>query len=274
MTILLAITNFIFCNLFAQNTDNYINYADSLFNSGNTENALKIYKRILFFDTENNSSKLNLKIADCYIKQQNYETAISILDSILLKNNEKTVVIEALKKKTSSLIMASYIPQALIILLSHDSLYFDSHELSFYKAICYFKSEDFELAEKYFLKSVEKEETKTMLKNIFENKSNFYRPSPLNAKILSALIPGSGQAYSGDIKNSLNALFLNAALGYLTYKTAVAYSIFDSAISVFPWFMRYYKGNIKKSGEIAVQKRNEKRHDVLNEIINIIANEK
>ncbi|OFX43658.1 MAG: hypothetical protein A2046_16030 [Bacteroidetes bacterium GWA2_30_7] len=261
-------------NVSAQSSNNYINYADSLSASGNSEGAIKIYKRIFFFDKENRENEINLKIANCYIKLQNYESAISLLDSILIKSSDKSIVIDALKKKTSCLIMASYIPQALIILLSSDSVYFDSHELCFYKALCYFKNEDIKLAEKYFLKSAENKETKIMLENIFENKSNLFSPSPVKAKILSALVPGSGQAYCGDMKNSLNALFLNVALGYLTYKTAVAYSIFDSAISVFPWFMRYYKGNVKKAGEIADRKRNTKRHEILNEIIYIIASEK
>ena len=274
MTILLAIISFFSCNIIAQSLNNYLNYADSLFISGNSENAIKAYKRILFFDTQNKHDEINLKIADCYINQQNYDSAIKLLDSILLNSNDKITTKDALKKKTSALILASHIPQAFLILLSSDSLYFEEHELCFYKAISYFKIDEIELAEKYFLKSAEKEETKATLDSIFNNKSNLYRPSPFQAKLFSAFIPGSGQAYSGDIKNSLNALFLNAALGYLTYKTAVAYSIFDSAISVFPWFFRYYKGNIKKAGEISSQKRNEKRQEILNKIIYIIASEK
>jgi len=258
----------------AQNTDNYTVYADSLFSTGNPENALKAYKRILFFDTQNKQNEINLKIANCYIAQQNYDSAIEILDSILLKTNNKHIVKDALKKKTTALIQASYLPQAYIILLSSDSLYFDEQELSFYKAMCYFKNDEIKIAEKYFLKAAEKDETKAKLDSIFENKSNLYRPSPITAKALSAFVPGSGQAYSGDVKNSLNALLLNVALGYLTYKTAVAYSIFDSAISVFPWFLRYYKGNIKKAGEISTLKRSTKRQEILNEIISIIANEK
>lgn len=272
--ILLTIISFFASNLFAQDIDNYTIYADSLFSARNTENALNAYRRILFFDTNNKQNQINLKIADCYLALKNYDSAIEVLDSILLKTNDKIIVKDALKKKTTACILASYLPQAYIILLSSDSLYFDEKELCFYKAMCYFKNDEIKFSEKYFLKSAETSETKAKLDSIFEKKSNLYRPSPFTAKVLSAFVPGAGQAYSGDIKNSLNALFLNVALGYLTYKTAVAYSIFDSAISVFPWFFRYYKGNIKKAGEISTRKRTEKRQEILNEIISIIASEK
>jgi len=90
---------------------------------------------------------------------------------------------------------------------------------------------------------------------------------PKVAGVLSIVIPGSGQLYAGDYKNAVNSFLLVAVFAAIGTDMFIRYAWYDSLISVFPWFLRYYTGGYKNAMKIAEQKRTEKRNKRLNKII-------
>lgn len=87
------------------------------------------------------------------------------------------------------------------------------------------------------------------LDTLFVNAVEAPQKSPRLAKVLSAIIPGAGQVYTGDWRNGLNALALNAVLGYLTVDAALEQHYVDAALWGGLIFSRYYRGNIFRADE-------------------------
>ena len=96
------------------------------------------------------------------------------------------------------------------------------------------------------------------------------RRSPLAAKVLSGLVPGAGQLYSGDGWNALNALLLNGALGWLVANSILDRQYLEAVVLLMVPFKRYYTGNIYNAGILA-EKRNRaadlrSRRDILSSL--------
>lgn len=71
------------------------------------------------------------------------------------------------------------------------------------------------------------------------------------AKLLSTVVPGTGQIYSGEILSGLNAFLLNAGTSYLLYDAVRDKRGLDFAlIFSFLWY-RYYTGNRQHAAEAA-----------------------
>lgn len=76
--------------------------------------------------------------------------------------------------------------------------------------------------------------------------------SEQTARWLSTLLPGLGQVYSGRYGSAVNALVINAVMGTLLVKAAIAGDVSDLLL-VGPFFERYYSGNRYWAGEFAKQ---------------------
>jgi hypothetical protein len=81
------------------------------------------------------------------------------------------------------------------------------------------------------------------------------------------IIPGSGQFYAGDVKNGFNSLLLTGGFVTVGFIIAINYSLLDSFVSVIPWIQRYYIGGIKRSGDIAVDRKLQKQDEIYQEIL-------
>ena len=91
--------------------------------------------------------------------------------------------------------------------------------------------------------------TDEKLDTLLENAVNTPQKSPRLAMVLSAIIPGAGQAYAGNWRNGLNALALNGVLGYLTADAVLDRHYVDAALWGGLIFSRYYRGNIFRAEE-------------------------
>lgn len=98
------------------------------------------------------------------------------------------------------------------------------------------------------------------------------KKSPLRSAIFSAIIPGSGQVYSGRTREGIIALITNLGLGFLVYDAfkdnrGPATKTINSLIG-----LQFYLGNIigaKRSTEIFNQEKNQKIINELNDICSI-----
>ena len=94
-------------------------------------------------------------------------------------------------------------------------------------------------------------------------------PKPKTAKILSMIVPGSGQFYAGDIKNGINSLLLTGGFIYLGVHAALNYGIINSLASASPWIQRYYLGGFKRAELIAEERLALKRDRIYQQILDV-----
>jgi hypothetical protein len=81
--------------------------------------------------------------------------------------------------------------------------------------------------------------------------------SPVIAKRLSTLLPGSGQFYAGDWLNGLNAMALNGVAGYWLIGSVQDRAAADALLKTVLVLSRYYLGN-RYQASVRTERRNER----------------
>lgn len=258
----------------AQTLEELIEFADEQYEAGNFLLAAKEYQRARFFGDKLIVPVLEEKTGNCYFHLQNFEQAKThyYWASQLYAND--SLQAESAFKKASCEIIGNNYHLALMDLLSMNEplTHLQQRKKDYMTGLCYFRLEDFKLSEKYLLQSIGKDSIhiSTVIEDIFKNKKNLYRPNPKTATWLSVFIPGSGQLYAGDFKNSLNSMVLTAGLVGLSIYIATQYGIIDALVSIFPWVQRYYMGGYQHAEEIAIKKREERRMQSFQKISSLI----
>jgi hypothetical protein len=257
----------------AQTFEETIKFADSQFSQANYQLAVKEYQRALFFGSGRSTDYLYRQIANAFFKNQQFEQANYFYDISYKTATNDSIKKELIFNKSQSYLLSGDFQKSVYELTSLDSnlsVYF-INKRNFYFAVSYFGLEDFKKSEMYFLNLTEgRPEAKQEIQKLFNSKIKLYRPNPKTAKTLSRILPGSGQIYSGDIKNGLNSIILTGGLALLGVHMYNEYTLFDSFMSVFPWFLRYYQGGYNKAYEIAKRKRTIRRNMTYKQILKVL----
>ncbi len=269
LLILIVFSQIILQKVSAQNFAETIKFADSQFVSGNFDEALKTYQRALFFSEGRQNLYMFSKIAEISYLEMDYETAQRYYGLAYDMSDNDSQKTEFLFNKASCQILNKNYQLALIDLFSvTDTSEIIQRRLDFYIATCYFGLEDFDQAKTYFESCTELED-RNELSVLFSGKKLF-TPSPKKARIMSMILPGLGQTYSGDIKSGLNSLLLTSGLIALGIKISIIYSPVDAIFAILPWYQRYYTGGYGKAKEIAEKKLAENRNDLYVKILNLV----
>lgn len=224
---------------------------------GNYDEAITEYKRLICFSSDSNEIvELWYQIAAIYKKQEKLDSAICALNkAITFIQNESLV--SALRIETGILeLAAGNLNTAEFELLRVATFAKETtnrRRAYFGLGICQLFQQKWNDARNSFeLAGLEHE----LLDSIFKSNPQPRRVSPKTAEWLSTFIPGAGQIYSGDWRNGVNALLLNAGTTYLLLNSLLSRRIGDALIVYFPLFYRYYSGNRLRAKEIAIA-RNE-----------------
>ena len=258
----------------SQTVDETLVFADKQFNLKNYNLALKEYRRVLFFSDKQNLSDLYRRIAKLYFVQSNFLQAAHNYELAYKTSNNDSLKITFIFKKASCYILDYKFRMATFELMnlpdSTDRIY--TNRKNFYFAVCYWGLEEFDMAQAYFMRIIPENchGDKEKIAMLFSEKKNLYRPNPKTAKIMSQILPGSGQIYAGDFKNGINSLLLTGSFAFLGVYMSEYYSFFDAFLTSFTWFLRYYQGGYKKAEQIATHKRNKRRNSTYKEILRII----
>ena len=105
------------------------------------------------------------------------------------------------------------------------------------------------------------------LDELLQTTDNLPYKSKLVAKILSGIIPGSGQFYAGNWKSGLNALALNSALGYVTIDSILDKYYVDAIMWTYFIFQRYYQGNLYRAGRAVDEYNDEMNQGIADSIL-------
>jgi tetratricopeptide (TPR) repeat protein len=272
--------NIWFCiSLQAQSLQETYAKAENLYQNGQYTEAIKLYQRALFFLPEGDSLKPRLyaSTAKAFLSAGLYAEAVSKFgDAIYLSQNDSLIQFWRLQKAKAQLLQ-NHFGKAKEDLDKIDTIHFISlkKSLIFYTAIYYFGVEEYDSAHFYFSKIISRNpQNQNQLDKLFRKNERVKYISPQVAGVMSVIIPGAGQIYSGNFDKGINSLLLTSAFAVLGYNTYVTYGILETSISVLPWYARYYGSGIKNATELAKEKQAQKRQKILNQILTLVAENK
>ena len=262
---LILITNSLLS--FGQSIDQTFGFANKLYEDKSYQNAMEAYKRVLFFDNAGLYSKnIYPKMADCLFKLNQFQEAADYFDLSYFSTEDSLSKDYFILKKVACFLILKQYDFADIEFLNLNANISDSlkTEKTFQEAMLRFAKGEFQTSEAAF-KKITPDSIAVM--QLFKKNEKVSKISPKKAKIMSMIMPGLGQLYVGDIKNGLNSFILTAGLLTLGVHSALVNSPIDAAISVLPWFQRYYQGGFKKAEIIAAAKIQEKRYNIFNKLL-------
>jgi len=269
---LFSLFYFLFCSsaeVKSANIESIISFGDSLLSKGDYFNALNEYRRAYFFAESGLKNHLGGKIASCYLILNDFKMARSFYDSVIYYSKNDGQRINCEFQKILCFMKEDNFGYALLKL---DNLEVENEiqlqmRKNLYQGICYFGIGQYDESYQHLLNSISNSDTirRLQLKLLYENHKTLRRPDSHVAIILSAIIPGTGQFYSGDIKNGLNSLLLLSGIFYLG--TIVSSG---GLVLIVPLFCRYYLGGIVHAKQIADKKRDEKKNIYYENLIEIL----
>ena len=92
--------------------------------------------------------------------------------------------------------------------------------------------------------------------------------SPVVAAVMSAVVPGAGQFYTGEYVSGLISLGWNVLWGYLTVSAFVDDRVFDGIMIVTLLWWRFYTGNLQNAEQFALEKNLNISNDALSYLKN------
>jgi hypothetical protein len=238
---------------------------------GNYKAAEKLYQRILYFDTAHAFSKVNLELANLAIAEGKATLASSYLQSYRVQLPMGSDDWLETSFKIATLSLQENLPlEALGELLQLKTLFLDGlqkQRLSLYLAAAYFQNKQFIESEKYFL-SITNSSDHKMIKAIFKKNNRLEKVyNSFFLQVMSALLPGSGQLYSGYYKESVNSVLIVGSFVVLFSKMTRIYGWLDAFLSVYPWLSRYHQGGVRKVDLLANERIKQKRSMYYNKLM-------
>ncbi len=224
--------------------------AQRLFDEEQYFDAITEFKRLLFFDNENEytftanfmigkSYKMGAKISDAIIYFTKAEIAAANTNDIYNCRIEK-IRCNILRRTTEN-------AMHLLDEIESDKRFVNKiNEVYFWRGWTNIFSDNWEEASEHFMKS----KKDTILSN-FCKKVDEKKYSVVFASISSVFIPGSGQFYTGHYLSGLLSLGWNVLWGYVTVNAFVDNRIFDGfAVANLLW-LRFYNGNLQNAKKFA-----------------------
>ena len=232
------------------------NLAKEIYNKEEYFDAITELKRLLFFDKENQYAySANKLIGESYKKGAKFSDAIQYFFIAGLHASSNQQLFNTKIGIVKINILRRTISRAFTLL---DSLETDErfvskkNEITYWRGWAYIFDDKWDRAAEEFSKINSGME----LKKISEKVEN-ERYSVLKAKILSFIIPGAGQFYTGNYISGILSLGWNLLWGYITVNAFIENRIFDGiAVGELLW-LRFYRGNLQNAEKFAEEKNRE-----------------
>ncbi|MBK7228792.1 MAG: hypothetical protein IPH97_07975 [Ignavibacteriales bacterium] len=250
-------------NLHSQTLKDQFSYANELFNEGKYFDAITEFKRLQFFDSENQFSfQSNILIGKSYKAGAKFDDAIKYftLAEISSRNDEEYFNSNILKARTNILRRTNHQAERILNELLVDTKFKSKeNEIKYWLGWNLIFLDEWKKASKIFLEN----NLDTTLSNLCISVDD--KMYSVNfAKYSSYVIPGFGQFYTGEYVSGLLSLSWNVFAGYLTVNSFIEDRVFDGIITANFLSMRFYSGNTQNAEKFALQKNLEISNKALN----------
>jgi len=256
----------------AQDISTIRSFSDEQFHTGNYQLALKEYQRVLFFSNDNEYNELYSRIASIHYLLSDFSLAIRYYDFAMRVEDDDSLRLELALKKTLCNFKLNDYYSALSELLDiqEPAAGYLKEKKDLYMGICYFGLNDYEKAREYFSEVLDPEGIAELydLFNSFERYNRKYRPGKV--ELMSILLPGLGQIYTGEVLSGINSFVLMTGITIYAMFTAVNYTLIDGLLVLSSWFYRYYSGGFTNANDSAVRKTERERTRTYTEILSLI----
>ncbi len=264
----------------ATKTDPVLKTARQLRASGNSESALTEYLRYLFFHpAAPNITDVYFEMGQVYLQLNQWDEAkeawrqsIKLASADSLKNARRvTLAIQSIAHQNYSLAVLE-----LLKVVSFGKQRPLRRKAQFYLGVAEVYLLDFNQAEaafrRYFsnVPSFFGRKTWTKLLVLLKRGEALRPKSDAVAKWLSTFLPGLGQLYAGDVKNALNALILNGAIGYGVGQAFFQRDYIDAILEGSLLFQRYYLGNRFHAARLASERPLQRKRKIAAKILDVL----
>lgn len=237
--------------LFSQESlEEQYQYAFKLFNEEKYFDAITELKRLNFFDKGKiYAFNSNLTIGEAYKNGGKFPEALEYftLAEINAPNDSSLFLSKIFQVRVN--ILRRTVDRSLQLLdrISSDKKFKNyGNVIKYWRGWTYIFADDWEKASEQFASIDVNHPLKILCDKVCADKYSITK-----AKILSYIIPGAGQFYTGHYFSGLLSLGWNVLWGYLTIKALVDERIFDGfVIGNFLW-LRFYSGNIQNAEKFA-----------------------
>ncbi len=238
--------------IFAQATDlaRQKAYADSLFETGDFYKAITEYKRLAFFDAENNFEfYANFKIALAYKNGGFFDNALEYFDKAQRLAKTEKELSSANFETVKTLILAKRTNKALNLLDKLERENYEKSQVEYWRGWAYLFARRLNLSSYHFANSGKADELAVKIKSLSDS---VYSVS--TAKLLSYIIPGAGQFYAGEYFSGAMSFAWNALWIYVTANAFIDGRIIEGFLVADLLWLRFYRGNIQNAERFAIEK--------------------
>ncbi|MBD3338281.1 MAG: tetratricopeptide repeat protein [Candidatus Lokiarchaeota archaeon] len=252
LLVISSILNFIASSfVFSQKDINScINFAKRLYSKGNHDAAITEFYRVAFFESDKSiKSSAFFRIGLCYRELNQWDKAIQAFQKAMYFAPNDSLLQKIKIANATTYIANGKINQAQIELLTiaHASNSIPlKREATLLLIMSAILQQDWEKTKKFtdqFSVYLKNQNVVNDFKNLLIVSLSHKKKSTQKAKWLSTFIPGSGQLYSKDYRNSLNAFLLNT-VNFTATSLFLYRDQYSSAIIYFLLLTeRFYSGN-------------------------------
>lgn len=257
---------------YSQSAEEYFKIGQQYLVFENEDGAVKCFLRVKFLQPGSELAfRANEALADFYIDKNQYsKAAIYLQQNVPLAPDDSTKN-QILLKLASVELHNHQFNSALeeLFSITHPEAPENSKDYTLLLATAYYGLGNYEKAQKLFIELAPEQQKVIEEQFIFLRKWN--DKSERKAKYLSLLLPGLGQAVSGNYKASANSILLLSAIttGFLLIYTH--YGILEASISTLPWFQRYYIGGAEKARILMKEKKEKVKYNTFNKVISVVS---
>ncbi|KUO61042.1 hypothetical protein APF79_12870 [bacterium BRH_c32] len=228
-------------------------YADNLFNSGQLFDAISEYKRLQFFDTEGKYRFYsNMKIGEAYKGGGRFDDAVTYFANAERTAPNDSLFFDAAVNviRTNILRRTNDNAHQLLDKLEKDLRFNDRmNEINYWRGWNYIFEDKWLIASLVFEKIEKNHPLALISKQTDKNKYsvNF-------AKVISYILPGFGQFYTGNYLSGLMSIGWVGLTGYWTINSFVEKRVFDGLVIGNLLFLRFYRGNYQNAEQFTIEK--------------------
>jgi len=240
-------------------------YANQLFTDEKYFDAITEFKRLQFFDSLKQYSFTSSKlIGTCYKHGGKFNEAIYYYSLAELSTANIDSLFDTKIEIIKTNLLRRTISRAFDLLndLNEDER-FDSKkdQITYWKGWAYIFNDEWEEASEEFAKVDKNHQLKQICANVAESQY-----SESTAKILSYILPGAGQFYTGNYLSGILSFGWVALWTYVAVEAFLADRIFDGLLVTNFLVFRFYNGNIQNAENFA----NEHNFEINNWALNYL----